>query len=399
MRQVGGDAEVRSVPGGGGTTVVLAWRPADGPAQSDAPGDAPGAASRESLVPRRILYAVMTGLVMVAIVVASLEAGLVYQAVGPLIAAVLGLSLLPALVRGARTGRMRTITAWTLAAVGGVICATATIGLSPDEVDSVSIAWFTCGILAGCVMVWMAGHHLPPIVATGFLVTAIVVWGGPDDVVRLGLAGQIVLVAAGLLMHRALRRVTEATRRAAVAERETLLFQAELDAYQRERQDRLRLAGDEAAPALRRVVELRGEIDGTCRAECAVLEQTLRDEIRGRLLLNDAMRASIRTHRRRGALVQVLDDGGVDDLAPRALDALLDDVAARLGPVRSSRIVIRTGDPQSDTAVSIVASSPDEMAAALGLDADEEVELWATIPRPAAAVRPPVPARIGARGR
>ncbi len=379
MRQVGGDADVRSVPGRG-TTVVLEWRPDDAPPPADAAVDA----TRESLVPRRVLYATMIGLAMGAIVAATLEAALVYRAVGPMIAAALGLTAMPFLIRGARTGRMRTRTAWTLASVGGGICVTGTIGLAPGEVDSVTIAWLTCGVLAGCVLVWMAGHRLPPLVATAFLVAAIAVWGGPADVVRLGLAAEIVLVAAGLLLHRALRRVTDATERAAATERETLLWQAELDAYQLERQDRLRRAESEVAPVLRRIVERDGELDDASRAECRVLEQTLRDEIRGRRLLNDALRRVIRAHRRRGALVQVLDDGGLDDLAPAALDALLDDVAERLRPVRSSRIVIRTGDPQSDTAVTIVASSPDEMAAALGLDGDDTVDLWTTVPRPAA---------------
>ncbi|MFT2691067.1 ATP-binding protein [Clavibacter zhangzhiyongii] len=378
MRQVGGYAEVRSEPGRG-TTVVLRWEP-DG----EAAPDAPGSGSRAGLVPRRALYATMTALIMGAIVVATVEAALVFQALGPVIAAVLGLAALPVLVRGARSGRMRTRTAWVLAGVGGVICATATVGLSPDEVDSVTISWLTCGILAACVLVWMAGHRLPPLVATGFLVTAIAVWGGPADVVRLGLAAEIVLVAAGLLLHRALRDVTAATRRAGAAARETLRWQAEIDAYQLERQDRLRTAAGEVAPVLRRIVADDGALDDASRAECGVLEQTLRDEIRGRRLLNDGLRRVIRAHRRRGAQVQVLDDGGLDDLAPDALDALLDEVAEVLRPLRSSRIVVRTSDPQSGAAVTVVASSPDEIAAALGLESDEEVELWTSIPRPPA---------------
>ncbi|WP_052129242.1 ATP-binding protein [Clavibacter michiganensis] len=390
MRQVGGDAEVRSVPGRG-TTVVLRWQPDD---DHDAPTEAPGDGTRMGLIPRRALRATMTALVLAAIVLATVEAALVFQAMGPVIAAVLGMAALPALVRGARTGRMRTGTAWALTAVGGVICATATIGLDADEVDSVTISWLTCGILAACVMVWMAGHRLPPLVATGFLVAAIAVWGDAADVVRLGLAAEIVLVAAGLLMHRALRDVSEATRRAAADERETLLWQADLDAYQLERQDRLRVAAGEVAPVLRRIVASGGALDAASRAECGVLEQTLRDEIRGRRLLNDGLRRVIRAHRRRGAQVQVLDDGGLDDLAPDALDALLDDVAELVRPLRSSRIVVRTSDPLSGAAVTIVASSPDEIAAALGLDADEEVELWTSIPRPAVeASAIPAPAR------
>ena len=80
--------------------------------------------------------------------------------------------------------------------------------------------------------------------------------------------------------------------------------------------------------------------------------------------------------------MQILDDGGLDGMAAPALDALLDQVAERLESVRSSRIVVRTGRPESGTAVTLVASTPDETAAALGLDADDEVDLWLTIPHP-----------------
>ena len=91
---------------------------------------------------------------------------------------------------------------------------------------------------------------------------------------------------------------------------------------------------------------------------------------------------SVSSHRRRGALVQVLDDGGLENVTAATLDTLLNDAAHRLEPVHSSRIIIRTGQPDSGTAITIVASTPDETAAALGLDADDEVDLWYTIPYP-----------------
>jgi len=189
--------------------------------------------------------------------------------------------------------------------------------------------------------------------------------------------------------------VTEATRVAAAAERETLARRAELDASEQERHARLRSAHRNVAPLLGRIIREGGRLDAAARAECRVVEQTLRDEIRGRLLLNDATRAAILRHRRRGAVVQVLDDGGLDDVPAAALGALLDEVAELLGPVRSRRIVIRAAQPRSRTAISLVASSPDETAAALGLDTDDDVDLWVSLPRPAAsepAASEPAPA-------
>ncbi|WP_317229203.1 ATP-binding protein [Clavibacter sp. MX14-G9D] len=389
LQRVGASADVRSTSGRG-TSVVISWQPAPPapmPETTDGAGGADGAAgaTRVTLIPRHALSGVLTALVMVAVLVATAEAAFFFQAVGPLLAAILGTAVLPSIVRGARRGSMRTRTAWSLAAVGAVICGVATLGVSPDEVDSVTISWFTCGVLAGCALVWMAGQRLPPLAATACLVVAIGVWAGPAGIIRLGLAGEVVLVIGGLMMHRALRRVTEATRVAAAAERETLARRAELDASEQERHARLRSAHRNVAPLLGRIIREGGRLDAAARAECRVVEQTLRDEIRGRLLLNDATRAAILRHRRRGAVVQVLDDGGLDDVPAAALGALLDEVAELLGPVRSRRIVIRAAQPRSRTAISLVASSPDETAAALGLDTDDDVDLWVSLPRPAAS--------------
>jgi len=311
------------------------------------------------------------------------------------VASLLGLLILPTLLRGARAGTMSDLAAWGTTAVSCLLCAVATIGLDPATFDCVSIARYTCGVLAGAVMGWMAGRRGPPLVAVGVLVVQIAVWAGPYGVLRLGLAAEIVIVVAGLLMHRAVRRVSAAADVAARTHHALTTTHAELDAFHAEGRRRLRHARRTAAPVLQRIVDAAGELDEAARAECRMLEQALRDEIRGRGLLNDAVRATVSAHRRRGALVQVLDDGGLDDIAPADLDGLLDDVARHLEPVRSSRIVVRSGGPDSDTAVTVVALTTDETAAALGLDVDDEVDLWVTIPRPGTAGGEPTRRRGG----
>lgn len=334
-----------------------------------------------TLIPRRLLFGTLGVLIAVAVIAATAEAALVYGALGPIIAAALGVALLPALVRGASAGVMPTGTAWLITVVAYVICLTATIGLDADRMDCVSISWYTCGVLAGAVLVWMAGHRVLPLTAVAVLVLQVTAWAGPGGMLRLGLAAEIVLVGAGLLMQHAMRRVSDAADAAAAQEREMTVWQAEQDAFHHERQWRLHLAGRNATPILQRIIDQGGVLDEATRSQCRVLEQTLRDEIRGRRLLNDAVRLAVLAHRERGAFVQVLDDGGLDDVPLGALTALLDDLAARLEPVRSARIVIRTGRPGSETAITVVASSPNETAAALGLDEDDAVDLWTEIPR------------------
>lgn len=384
IENVGGTARVRSVPGKG-STVELDWSPV----VTDTSEHRQSFGMRIKLIPRRQLYRFLGAFVVVAIVTAVAQTVLVSRAIGPVIAAVLGLILLPVLIRGARTGVMRTRTAWGIAAVALLLCCTATIGLDAGTVNAVTIAWYTCGILAGCVMVWMAGHRAPPLVAVLALATQLTLWAGPTGTIRLGLAAEIVLIVSGVMMHRTISSVTTAADLAAVRHREISVRQNEHDAFDRERQHRLRRVSTTAGPMLRYIVACDGYLSDTARAECRVLEQSLRDEIRGRRLLNDAMRTVVSMHRRRGTQVQVLDDGGLDTIDPVALSALLDDAARRLERVTASRIIIRTGRPDSDTAITLVATTPTGTGSALGLnddDDDDDVELWETIPRPAATL-------------
>jgi signal transduction histidine kinase len=377
VRRVGGLASVDSARGRG-TTVTLEWHRRDADEASVLrPGD-----SLLNILPRRTLSRLFGLLIVVAGVIATAEAVFVTHAYSSVIASLLGLSILPTLVRGAKRGRMSGRAAWGTTAVGVLLCGIATTGLDPADFDAASIARYTCGVLAGAVMGWMAGRRLTPVITVTVLVAQMTLWAGPSGAIRLGLASEIVIVIAGLLIPRALRQVSTAAGTAATRHRDLTIRQTELDAYTSERGRRLLHAGHAAAPMLHRIIDTSGHLDDEARAECRVLEQALRDEIRGRRLLNSAVRRVVASHRRRGSLVQVLDDGGLDGVAPAALDLLLDYVAERLESVRSSRIVLRTGQPESDTAITLVASTPDETAAALGLDADDEVDLWLTIPHP-----------------
>jgi hypothetical protein len=376
VRAAGGSARIRSAPGHG-TTVELQWQPPE----NNTPTQNAGRPSRITLVPQLQLLRILAAVIVFAILTAITESALSSRALGPLIAAGIGLALLPALVRGAKTGAMSRRTAWSIGLAGILLCCTATIGLDPKTVDCVSIYWYTCGVLAGAVIVWTTGHRTPPIVALAFQLAQITLWAGPTGAIRLGLAAEIVLVIAGLMMRRAIHRVSAAADLATTAHNALALELAALNAFRRERQQRLSLAQTSAAPMLRRIAASRGVLDTRSRTECRVLEQALRDEIRGRNLLNTAMRDVVSAHRRRGALVQILDDGGLDGIQPDKLSELVDAAAARIAPLRSARIVVRTGPPDSDTAITIVASTPDETAAALGIDTDDDIDLWTTIPR------------------
>jgi two-component sensor histidine kinase len=377
VRQVGGTAHIRSSPGKG-TVVTLEWRPDRPPVPlTRRPGEA-----LLTVVPRRRLYQLLTAMIVIAVLIATADALFNTHAYASIISSLLGLAILPTLIRSAKKGSMSDRAAWTTTCIAVLLCSIAPIGLHPADFNAASIARYTCGVLAGAAMSWMAGRRVPPMIAVAALVIQMTLWAGPAGVIRLGLAAEIVIAIAGLLIHRSIRNVTAAAVTAVAKHRDLTIRHAEQDAFDNERQRRLQHAGRTATPILERIIGTDGALDAESRTECRVLEQALRDEIRGRSLLNDAMRQMISAHRRRGAVVQILDDGGLDGVTGTTLDALLNDAAGRLESVRSSRIVVRSGQPESGTAITIVASTADETAAALGLDADDEVDLWHTIAHP-----------------
>jgi len=377
MERIGGTATLLTAPGQG-TNIILEWSPDE----TEPRKVRHSIGRRIKLIPRRQLTRLLTAFICIAILTAVSEAALHTRALGPVIAAALGLLVLPALLRGATSGTMHARTAWGIAGIGVLLCCTATIGLDPDKVDAISIYWYTCGILAGAIMVWMAGHHAPPLVAVAALATQITLWAGPTGTIRLGLAAEIILIISGVMMYRTIGAVTTAADAAADKHRQLSNWRHQHDAYAAERLHRLQRAQTSAAPMLELIIRSEGHLTESDQHECRVLEQSLRDEIRGRHLLNDEIRATVARHRRRGAHVQVLDDGGLDNFSPAQHLELLQDIATRLEPLRASRIVIRTGPSDSGVAATLVATTPDETAVALGLDSADDVEFWEVFPRP-----------------
>ncbi|WP_375399758.1 hypothetical protein [uncultured Amnibacterium sp.] len=218
------------------------------------------------------------------------------------------------------------------------------------------------------------------------LIAHTVLWAGPAAVLRFGVLGDVIWVVAAYVFSYTLARANNDVLQFARAEREAVEWQAAQDAHHFERQVRLTQTSRLALPMLQRIAESGGELTDDERLECRVLEQSIRDEIRGRRLLNDAVRREVVTARRRGAFVQVLDDGGVDDIDPKALDPVLNRVAEALASVQAERWIIRTAPKSSARAVTVVGlSSGQSTASALGLDDDEEnVDLWLELDRPTA---------------
>lgn len=269
---------------------------------------------------------------------------------------------------------------------GAAIPVLGTVAVDPLRDSYASGGWSVSA--AGCMAVVLHWRRREPLawLLTAALVVHTMLWAGPDGLDRFSVSATVLLVAVLAGGGWALQRTARDMDRSSAAERRELEYRAAQDAYHAERQLRFVTTGRLAAPMLQRIADARGRIDAADRAECRVLEQTIRDEIRGRRLLNDVLRDRIMALRWRGAIVQVNDDGGIDDLEPAVVEPMLTRVAEAIAPLTSDRIVIRTSPADSPSALTVVATSSDPIAAALGLDdGDDRVDLWLEIDRPVGA--------------
>ena len=226
----------------------------------------------------------------------------------------------------------------------------------------------------------------------GFVIVHTIVWAEPAALLYLGVVGSTLWVAISHLLSVALDNATKDARRFAIAEREATDWQAAQEAHIDERQLRLGQTSAMALGMLRRIQRSGGNLTEAERAECINLEGAIRDEIRGRRLLSDAVREQVMAARRRGVTVTLLDEGGIDDLPPEELERVLDRLAEAIRDTSADRVIARTVPEGSDVAVTVVglrAMDEDELLARHDDDDDDDdagVALWLEIPRVGASL-------------
>jgi len=284
------------------------------------------------------------------------------------------------------SGRAPVPTTVLVGVVGVAVALLGALGLDPVHDSYSSGAWYVSAVGCLAVVMLLRRRAITAWGLLGFLLLQTYLWGGFDALNGFGVIASALLIVVMAAGGWAVLKTEQHLASFSDAQRETLEWQAAQDAYHAERQVRLATTGRLASAMLERIATATDGLTDEDRAECRLLEQTIRDEIRGRRLLNDAVREQVMAHRRRGAHVQVNDDGGVDDLDLAVLEPMLARVAEALVGLRSDRIIIRTAPRDSETALSVVAMSVDPVAAALGLDdGDEQVDLWLELDRPVVA--------------
>lgn len=211
-----------------------------------------------------------------------------------------------------------------------------------------------------------------------FLTVHSIIWCGVVRAAEIGVTGAIAWVVIAQVMTRALDRAGNDAETLVLAEREAVKWEAAQNAHFWERRTRLEQASRVAGPLLRDIVLANGRLSDAERAEARLLEAGLRDEIRGRRLLDDGVRSAALAARRRGITVALLDEGTIDDLPAVEHKRILQLVASAISESTGERVIVRTAPVSSHVAVTIVGlhspASGDE-------DDEDDVDLWLEIPR------------------
>ncbi|MFC5930776.1 hypothetical protein D6T64_13020 [Cryobacterium melibiosiphilum] len=266
------------------------------------------------------------------------------------------------------------------------VCAVVTLLVTTQLDPTADLVYATWYVAAVGTLLTITATRKRPVVAwlgSGFLVVHTVIWAGFGSLGSFGVIGSVVWVAAAVLLSRALAKAGRDARQFARAEREASRWQAAQEAHLYERQVRLTYTNRMSLPMLRRIVDQGGVLTDDDKLECRYLEAAIRDEIRGRRLLNDAVREQVMAARRRGAIVTLLDEGSIDELDGQVLDDVLNELARAIGRTSADKIIARTAADGSETAVTVVGlCSPDPSVSALGQESSgDEVDLWLEIPR------------------
>ncbi|WP_223694550.1 hypothetical protein [Leifsonia poae] len=253
--------------------------------------------------------------------------------------------------------------------------------------DNGYATWYVAAVGTLMTIVAVRRQQLAGWLGVGYLSVQTVVWAGIPALAGLGVIGSVVWVGVAVVISGSLAKAGRDALQFARAEREATEWQAAQEAHVMERQMRLRQTYRVAAPMLAEIVRRGGDLTEAERRECRYLEGAIRDEIRGRRLLNDDVRRQVMDARRRGVVVSLLDEGGIDDLDERSLAAVLKRLADAIRGTTTDKLIVRTVPRSSKTAVTVVGlrMSDDGNANALGADTeDDEVDLWLEIPRPLA---------------
>ena len=264
--------------------------------------------------------------------------------------------------RGLRLPRWQ---AWLNLAAAGLI--PGLVILQRNEINDQSIgAWMVMGTAIVLTATAVRQQARIALIGLGVLLGLLIVEYGLPGLTASGLAGALVFVLAGLGVSRGIARTTRETEKFRAIELESISRIAELDAAAKERQQRLAQVLGTAVPLLSVIKDAQGPIDEELKQSARLVEATLRDNLRGRDLLNPAMSKEVQRLRSLGCEVLILDEGGTASLTSAERDALLQKAVDALQIVQSGRVTIRSPKAE-EFKITVVATTPGQAEPVLSI--------------------------------
>lgn len=180
-----------------------------------------------------------------------------------------------------------------------------------------------------------------------WIAAALVTWQvylklGISGLAEVGLEGMVILIGAASATAYALKRadaeVLALQEAEMLAESSIISSKASSD----ERRNRLQNVLQLALPSLSFIAASKGQLSQEQRRKLIQLEASLRDDIRGRALLNEGVREAAAAARARGVDVLILDEGGLSEVSESQHSRILEKVVSALNSVTVGKIVIRS---------------------------------------------------------
>lgn len=240
-----------------------------------------------------------------------------------------------------RRGLAMGPTVGVLAGIGAVLTTVlANLGIAEGQTGTYA-SWYVggMGVLLGITSVrgqvriaWLSG---------AIVATLLVQKAGFGAIGASGLVGMVVLIAAGQATAKALTRADREVEELQRNEQVSKSALVSSEAASLERRERLRKVLTRALPALSYISSNKGQLSSAEKERLLVLEAELRDEIRGRNLINAEVQKAAADARARGIEVLLLDEGGLDEADEILRETVLSRVAAAIETVSAGKVVVR----------------------------------------------------------
>ena len=202
--------------------------------------------------------------------------------------------------------------------------------------------WHIAGIATLMAITMVRGHSILAWLGVAFVVAQVLIWGGVGTIFSAGIVGAVLLVVAAQGASYALTSSALAANQFRDQALETQAATSAASAARVERKRRVRETLRGSLPMLELIVAKEGKLTEAEKATSKLSEAALRDQIRGRMLVAQVLVEAIHEARARGVEVQLLDDGGMDELSELERLELLTKAATEISNIQSGKVVIRS---------------------------------------------------------